>query len=58
MKYLFSLALLLCGGRAYGQQADSIRLPNAVLYYYSYGTGEPIIILSGGPAWLPTRKTT
>jgi len=31
------------------QQADSITLHNAVLYYYTYGTGEPIIILSGGP---------
>jgi proline-specific peptidase len=31
------------------QVMDSVILPNAVLYYYSYGTGEPLILLSGGP---------
>jgi len=40
---------LLCWKYSNSQQVDSIVLHNAVLYYYSYGTGEPIIILSGGP---------
>ncbi len=31
------------------QRADSINLKSATLYYYTYGSGEPIIILSGGP---------
>ena len=30
-------------------QTDSIVLPNAVLYYHSYGSGTPIVVLSGGP---------
>lgn len=34
---------------ASAQKADSIKLKNATLYYYTYGSGEPIIILSGGP---------
>ncbi|MFM2358479.1 MAG: hypothetical protein RLY16_472 [Bacteroidota bacterium] len=34
---------------AIAQKADSIKLQNATLYYYTYGNGEPIIILSGGP---------
>lgn len=34
---------------ANAQKADSIQLSNATLYYYTYGEGEPIIILSGGP---------
>jgi len=32
-----------------GQTTDSIVLNNAVLYYYTYGTGKPIVVLSGGP---------
>lgn len=49
MKQLYLFALLLCWVPAHGQQADSIVLRNAVLYYYTYGAGEPIILLSGGP---------
>lgn len=30
-------------------KTDSIVLPNAVLYYHSYGSGTPIVVLSGGP---------
>jgi len=35
--------------RADCQAADSVVLVNAVLYYYSYGSGEPLVLLSGGP---------
>lgn len=42
------VTLLLCL-RGYGQISDSIALDHAVLYYYSYGQGEPLVILSGGP---------
>ena len=44
---LFTLLLLCKYGQC--QQADSIVLNDAVLYYYTYGNGEPIILLSGGP---------
>jgi proline iminopeptidase len=43
--YLFFILIL----KAEAQQADSIRLENATLYYYTYGEGDPIILLSGGP---------
>lgn len=33
----------------HAEQQDSIVLPNAVLYYYTYGSGNPVVILSGGP---------
>ncbi len=47
---LFILFLSILGWKiSNSQQVDSIVLHNAVLYYYTYGTGEPIIILSGGP---------
>ena len=45
-----SLLVLLIGAKdLYSQKADSIILNNAALYYYTYGKGEPLIILSGGP---------
>ncbi|WP_128544505.1 alpha/beta fold hydrolase [Larkinella soli] len=31
------------------QKTDSLVLNNAVLYYHTYGTGTPIVVLSGGP---------
>ncbi len=31
------------------QAADSVVLPNGALYYYVYGKGEPLVLLSGGP---------
>ena len=31
------------------QKIDSIKYENGFLYYYDYGQGEPIILLSGGP---------
>lgn len=30
-------------------KTDSLVLNNAVLYYHTYGTGTPVVILSGGP---------
>lgn len=42
--FLFLLPFL-----SVAQQADSIVVPNGVLYYYTYGTGDPVVILSGGP---------
>jgi len=40
---------LLLAGRAQGQRADSLTVPGAVLYYYTYGQGTPLVVLSGGP---------
>lgn len=49
MRKLITLILCVTGLYSSAQQTDSIVLKNAVLYYYSYGQGQPIIILSGGP---------
>jgi proline iminopeptidase len=43
------LLLLLISNLAQSQTQDSIVCPNGVLYYYTYGAGTPLIILSGGP---------
>lgn len=49
-KPLACIVLWLCFSiQSFEQQTDSVVLKNAVLYYYTYGKGEPIIILSGGP---------
>ena len=48
-RLFISILFLLFFKCSDSQQADSIVLHNAVLYYYSYGAGEPVIILSGGP---------
>lgn len=48
-KFFVLFLSILCWKFSKSQQADSIVLHNAVLYYYTYGTGEPIILLSGGP---------
>jgi proline iminopeptidase len=32
-----------------GQAHDSLKLNNACLHYYTYGTGHPVLLLSGGP---------
>lgn len=32
-----------------GQKLDSIKYKHGYLYYHEYGTGEPVILLSGGP---------
>ncbi|RYY14812.1 MAG: hypothetical protein EOO04_29630, partial [Chitinophagaceae bacterium] len=42
---LFSLQCIIVAG----QRQDSIVLKDAVLYYYTYGQGKPILLLSGGP---------
>lgn len=43
-------AFLLLQQNAQCQEADSIVLSNAVLYYYTYGNGgQPLVLLSGGP---------
>ncbi|MBS0031408.1 alpha/beta fold hydrolase [Chitinophaga sp. 22321] len=50
MKTPALLTILLCfviTGSA--QQLDSVRYPNGYLYFHTYGTGTPVIILSGGP---------
>jgi pimeloyl-ACP methyl ester carboxylesterase len=48
-RFLILFSLLLVCKYSNCQATDSIVVSNAVLYYYTYGTGEPIIILSGGP---------
>jgi proline iminopeptidase len=47
-EYLIFITLFLAL-QVEAQKADSIKVKNATLYYYTYGSGEPIIILSGGP---------
>ena len=49
MRLLLLFAGLLLAAPALGQQTDSLALPGAVLYYYTYGRGEPLLVLSGGP---------
>lgn len=49
MRQLFTLIISLTTLYSSAQKSDSIVLKNAVLYYYSYGSGDPVIILSGGP---------
>ncbi len=41
-------ALLLCANVA-AQQTDSVKHANGYLYYHSYGSGTPVIVLTGGP---------
>lgn len=49
MKPFILYFFLLFSLQSIAQKTDSIILKNAVLYYYTYGQGEPILILSGGP---------
>jgi proline iminopeptidase len=42
------IALLLCI-TVKAQQTDSIKYANGYLYYHTYGSGTPVIILTGGP---------
>ncbi|WP_460995474.1 alpha/beta fold hydrolase [Spirosoma harenae] len=35
--------------QSWAQKTDSLVLDQAVLYYHTYGTGTPIVVLSGGP---------
>lgn len=48
-KIFFSITLLLVLGNVYGQKLDSIAYAYGQLFYHSYGSGETIIMLSGGP---------
>ncbi len=41
--------LLLLGRPAFSQQMDSVRYENGYLYFHSYGQGDPVILLTGGP---------
>ncbi len=49
MRTFLFLALSLIAKKSISQATDSMVLKNAVLYYYTYGNGQPVIILSGGP---------
>ena len=49
MRFFALFVGLLLGTTALGQQIDSIRYPNGHLYYHTYGKGEPVLILTGGP---------
>lgn len=50
MKLSLFLSLLgLISFRTYGQKIDSLRYANGCLYYHEYGTGEPLLLLTGGP---------
>jgi pimeloyl-ACP methyl ester carboxylesterase len=48
-KKLSSILLLLVLGNVYGQKLDSIAYDYGHLFYHSYGSGETIIMLAGGP---------
>ena len=44
---LLLLGWMCCPAKA--QQHDSLVLSNACLHYYTYGNGQPLLLLSGGP---------
>ncbi len=43
------LTLLLCVSSLTAQKTDSIPYANGHLYFHEYGSGEPIVLLTGGP---------
>lgn len=49
MRVFLISVFLLCAQLLSAQQEDSLRLSNACLHYYTYGEGETVLILSGGP---------
>lgn len=49
MKQLFTIIALFVSGLISGQTTDSIKYEQGYLYYHTYGNGDPIILLSGGP---------
>ena len=50
MKQLFLFILqVLIATSVFGQKMDSIKYAHGYLYFHEYGTGEPIIVLTGGP---------
>lgn len=46
---IINIFLLFFGQNLLAQNNDSIIVSNAVLHYYIYGEGQPILLLSGGP---------
>ncbi|HEY8915644.1 MAG TPA: alpha/beta hydrolase [Chitinophaga sp.] len=46
---LLLLAIVLLAHPLHAQQMDSLQYAQGYLYYHTYGTGTPVIILSGGP---------
>ena len=48
-KYISTILFLSILSTIYGQQLDSIKYELGYLYYHSYGKGETIVMLSGGP---------
>jgi proline iminopeptidase len=53
-----TFVILLCciPGFVFSQKTDSVVLKNSVLYYYTYGKGQPIILLSGGPGFASNQE--
>lgn len=49
MKWLLLLLVVCFSEGASGQAIDSIQYEYGYLYYRTYGSGEPVIMLSGGP---------
>ncbi len=48
-KFISTIILILVLADVYGQKLDSIAYKYGHLFYHSYGNGETIIMLSGGP---------
>lgn len=48
-KYISTILFLTFLSTTFGQQLDSIKYEYGRLYYHSYGKGETIVMLSGGP---------
>ena len=49
MKKFLLFLLLIVSFKGYCQRMDSVKYNHGYLYYHEYGSGEPIIILTGGP---------
>ncbi len=47
--FMFCLALMLSTGSMRGQQAGMLSNGEAKIYYESFGEGDPILIINGGP---------
>jgi proline iminopeptidase len=49
MRLVLLLALQLFTLSAFAQKIDSIKYSNGYLYFHEYGSGDPVIVLTGGP---------
>jgi len=49
MKWSLACFLLLNSLITASQNLDSVKFSNGYLYYHTYGKGEPVLILTGGP---------